>query len=136
MKDIVVRDLFDVSVFGTYVDYLKTKGNYIEVRFALGIAADAPVWAMTSDSSGWNSIDPQYVVNNNDGSVTIRFYHLCPVAIITKSSVAAATDSASVQSPQTGYPENTLPFEELAIAFGALAIVFFLTGSTKRITRH
>lgn len=76
MKDIVVRDLFDVSVFGTYADYLNTEGNYIEVRFALGIEANAPVWAMTRDSGGWNSIDPQYVVNNNTDplpSVSITF---------------------------------------------------------------
>ena len=49
IKNVVVRDLFDISTIGDYAKYLQEEGSTITIRFKL--SADSAVWDSTMD--GW-----------------------------------------------------------------------------------
>lgn len=102
--DLVVRDLFDVSMTDEYENQL-TDGNYVEITFDLGLDPDQELIVLqSSDKETWEVLDPSNVVINEDGSVTVRLYKLGVLAFLVDGEAIFLDPSAedTVASPQTG----------------------------------
>lgn len=127
VEDLVVRDVFDVSVSGEAAEFLAQEGNTITFRFQLNIAPSSTLLVLHNyEGSNWEVIDDDKVVINNDGSVDVTFDSLSPVAFVvdkTETDTSASTDDDAPTSPQTG--DSSLP--PVAgmglIALGTIAIV-------------
>lgn len=148
VDELVVRDLFDVSV-DEQVRALLEAGNSIELQFRLGVAADDLVICLHNYSEdNWEVIDQQNVVNDGDGSVTVRFTSLSPIAFAVKNTSGnSAATTAPVQNetaqqtattaqdevdgkpnPETGMMEGMGSIAlagavAVAAGFGAVAVV-------------
>ena len=127
VADLVVRDVFDVSVSGAAAEYLAQEGNNITFRFGLNLAPTATlIFLHNYEGSNWEVIDNDRVVINADGSVDVTFDSLSPVAFVvdqTETDTSASTDDDAPTSPQTG--DSGLPPVAGAglIALGGIAIV-------------
>lgn len=127
VEDLVVRDVFDVSVSGEAAEFLAQEGNAITIRFQLNIAPSSTLLVLHNyEGSNWEVIDDDKVVINNDGSVDVTFDSLSPVAFVvdqTETDTSASTDDDAPTSPQTG--DSSLPPVAGAglIALGTIAIV-------------
>ena len=120
VKDLVVRDLFDVSVVGTYAQYLDTDGDTITVRFKVSADPQALVGVLfTLDGETWQTIPEDRIIRNSDGTVNIILDAEGVVAFLFDGGkLSVSTDG--VTSPQTGEPEPD--YLSLAVA-GAAAVV-------------
>lgn len=127
VEDLVVRDVFDVSVSGEAAEFLAQEGNAITIRFQLNIAPSSTLLVLHNyEGSNWEVISDDKVVINNDGSVDVTFDSLSPVAFVvdqTETDTSASTDDDAPTSPQTG--DSSLPPVAGAglIALGTIAIV-------------
>ena len=127
VEDLVVRDVFDVSVSGEAAEFLAQEGNAITIRFQLNIAPTSTLLVLHNyEGSNWEVIDDDKVVINNDGSVDVSFDSLSPVAFVvdqTETDTSASTDDDAPTSPQTG--DSSLPPVAGAglIALGTIALV-------------
>lgn len=126
VADLVVRDVFDVSLTGTAAEYLAQEGNNITLRFDVGVAPSATLIVLHNyEGSNWEVIDDDKVVINNDGSVDVTFDSLSPIAFVvdsTETDTSASTDADAPTSPQTG--DSSLPPVAGAglIALGCVAL--------------
>ena len=103
--DLVIRDLFDVSVTGIYADYLKQEGNYIKIRFKL--SEDAKLLAAVLHNiigSDWETVVNDRITRNDDKTVDVVFYDLSPIALLFDAG-KLGVDPNGPTSPQTGEPE-------------------------------
>lgn len=111
VDDLVVRDLFDVTL-GDEEHALLEGGNTIDLRFQLGIGAEDLVLCLHNlGGEEWEVIDPSRVVNNGDGTVTVTFDSLSPVAFVVQKTDAAGSDaeSSGTVPTQTGVDNSTDP---------------------------
>ena len=127
VEDLVVRDLFDVSVEGDAAEYLAQEGNRITIRFALNIAPTATLLVLHNyEGSNWEVIPDDRVVRNADGSVDVTFDSLSPVAFVvdkTETDTTISTDVNAPTSPQTG-DESGFPVAGAGlIVLGCAAVV-------------
>lgn len=102
-EDLVVRDLFDASLYGTeYVDALNDEGHYIEITFDLDVDPDDPlVILVTNDNKTWFMLTPDDYIIHADGSVTMFLEELGTIAILVDSGKQTSTGT-SVKAPKTG----------------------------------
>ena len=111
----VIRDLLDVSYkyedcrqkedHGNKPQQLKEEGVTLTVTLDLGIAAtdnilvlsfvEGEASARTGDLSAYQWIPAEKVVNNGDGTLTVEFEDICPVAFVTRLSDSAPTGDAA-----------------------------------------
>ncbi|MFR6278724.1 MAG: hypothetical protein ACLULM_07675, partial [Acutalibacter sp.] len=83
VADLVVRDVFDVSLTGTAAEYLAQEGNNITLRFDLGLAPSATLIVLHNyEGSNWEIIPDDRVVQNADGTVDVTFDSLSPIAFV------------------------------------------------------
>ena len=109
-KVFVVRDLFDVSIdFGTEEPVEEVN---IAITFDLGIAADAEVAVMFFDGT-WISVEN--IKNNGDGTVTVIFDKVGPVAFCVEDAEKSPTPPTSDSLGQKLIPWAVL----LVLASGA-----------------
>ncbi len=126
VADLVVRDVFDVSLTGTAAEYLAQEGNNITLRFDLGLAPSATLIVLHNyEGSNWEIIPDDRVVQNADGTVDVTFDSLSPIAFVvdkTETDTSVATDADAPTSPQTG--DRSLPPVAGAglIALGCVAL--------------
>lgn len=86
VEDLVVRDLFDVTVDAETKALLEA-GNSIRISFKLGVAADEFVICLHNYSENlWEVIDNDKVKNNGDGTVTVEFTSLSPIAFAVQNT--------------------------------------------------
>lgn len=112
--DLVVKDLFDVSVVCDNLEAaLAPVGNTLDITFELGVDANEEVFIMTYKNNTWAPIEN--VVNNGDGTVTGTFEGFCPVAIFVEGEGGS-------DSPETGVLDVTYIWAIVA-ALSALLIV-------------
>lgn len=124
VSDLVIRDLFDVRVTGTYKEYLDEEGNKITIRFDLNLSPDATLLVLHNYSgSDWEVIDNDRVVINDDGSVDVTFDSLSPVAFVVDAA-NVKVDPNGPTSPQTG--DNGISIAWIAVAALVCVVV---TGS-------
>lgn len=126
VADLVVRDVFDVSLTGTAAEYLAQEGNNITLRFDVGVAPSATLIVLHNyEGSNWEIIPDDRVVQNADGTVDVTFDSLSPIAFVvdsTETDTSASIDANAPTSPQTG--DNSLPPVAGAglIALGCVAL--------------
>ena len=126
VADLVVRDVFDVSLTGTAAEYLAQEGNNITLRFDLGLAPSATLIVLHNyEGSNWEIIPDDRVVQNANGTVDVTFDSLSPIAFVvdsTETDTSASTDADAPTSPQTG--DSSLPPVAGAglIALGCVAL--------------
>ncbi len=107
LDDLVVRDLFDVSVSGTYANYLNTDGNYLVVRFKLSTDAQSLASVLFSeDGKTWKALPNSYIKRNSDGTVEIILHKEGVLAFLFDAG-KLSVDPNGPSSPQTGEPEVT-----------------------------
>lgn len=133
VDNLVVRDLFDVSVSDD-IKALLDGGNTITIRFQLGISKDDTVLCLHNiEADKWEVIDPSKVVNNGDGTVSVTFDSLSPVAfVVEKQEEAIPVDKPetseeaveSVPTAETGTEEteNTV-FLWIGLGFAMVAAI-------------
>lgn len=127
VADLVVRDVFDVSVSGTFADYLAVEGNTITIRFDLNLTPSALLLVLHNHSgSDWEIISKDRVVRNADGSVDVTFDSLSPVAFVV-DGFSMESDPNAPTSPQTG--DSSFPVGGItAVLLGSAVVAgVFLT---------
>lgn len=124
VDDLVVRDLFDVTL-GDEEKALLKDGNYVDIRFKVGIAKDDVLLCLHNVSgTEWEVIDPSKVVNNGDGTVTVSFNSLSPIAFAVQTSEGGSTTQPSdkpVGPAETG--ERGISPAVLWVGAAALVVV-------------
>lgn len=127
VEDLVVRDLFDVTVRGEYETYLDTDGNSITIRFALDLSPDALLLVLHNYSgTEWEVIQNDQVVRHENGDVSVTFDSLSPVAFVVDGG-AVVIDPNAPSSPQTGVSMSSVMLI-CAAGLTCAAAVFFIMG--------
>ena len=122
IENLVVRDLFDVSVFGTYEELLEQEGNTIEVTFQL--SADSQNLAAVLhniEGTEWETVPEDRISRNDDNTVTVTFHSLSPVAFVYENVNLEARPGK--KSPETGEANYAGLVAAGLMAAGAVAIV-------------
>lgn len=103
-EDLVVRDLFDASLYGTaYVDSLNDDGHYIEITFDMAVRPNDPlVFLVSNDNKTWKALDSDAYKVNADGSVTVYLEEMGTIAVLVDSEMQSNGSGESVKSPKTG----------------------------------
>ncbi len=106
--DYIIRDLFDISFehddcreieeHGHKDQILAQEGVTLTLRLGTNFGADEKVVVMSYVDGQW--IEAKSVVVNEDGTITVVFEDICPVAILTRTS--GGSGSGTGGSPQTG----------------------------------
>ena len=126
LQDLVVKDLFDVSVLcDPLEEFLEPTGTTLCLDFDAHVEPGTFVTVLTYKGGKWNMIEDVKVLE--DGSVTCdTFENFCPVVIL-----AEATDGAPViETVNTGDPSSMGLW--LAVAAASLvAIVLCVAGLKK-----
>lgn len=107
----VIRDLVDVSYkyndcrtkegHGNKPEALKEVGKTLTITFDMGLDKDTELIVMTyienpkTRTSEGTWVPAESVVNNGDGTLTVVFEDICPVAFVTKLSDSAPTGDAA-----------------------------------------
>ncbi len=118
----VVSNLFDMYAVGS--DAAFENGKDLVVKLDLKLPEDAKVNIATLCEDEWVVLPEEQVVNNEDGTVTITFEELCPIAVIRNTG-----DAEEVQSPQTN--DATLPYAAMAMVVGLAGIAVLALGLKK-----
>ncbi len=128
VDDLVVRDLFDVTISGAYADYLSREGYSISIRFNLSTDPDflAAVLHNTGGTT-WETIHNSRITRNADNTVDIVFYSLSPVAFLFDAG-QLGIDPNGPDSPQTGEPSYTMVW----IAAGVILTLALTYGVVKK----
>ncbi len=125
VDDLVIVDLFDVSIPQSYEDYLTYDGNKMMVRFAVDISQNAPLIAMINcdilAGEDWHVIPQNNITRNQDGSVSITFDKFCPVIFLTDGG-QITIDPTGPKSPQTG--DNLYLYMLFVAATAVFAIMY------------
>lgn len=120
--DLVIRDFFTVEELCDELKEHDSKGN-IKITFDLGIGADDFITAMVYIDGKWQAVP---VVNNGDGTVTVTFTELGPVAFMTPDGTIIA--------PTTGdadYSQVILWSCVMGVALVAIVAVLFTSRKKK-----
>ena len=110
-NDYVIRDLVDVSYkyndcrtaegHGNKPEELKAPGKTVTIVFDMGLAAHEKLIVMTyienpnARTSEGTWVPVESVVNNGDGTLTVVFEDICPVAFVTELGNAPPTGDAA-----------------------------------------
>ncbi len=119
--DLVIRDLFDITGICSELKALPKDGQSIELTFDLSVAKDSLVLGMIYVDGQWKQLD---LTNKGDGTVTVTFTELCPVAFLVPASTASA--------PTTGEDMGKLVVWGVLLAVSAVAVVLLIVFGRKK----
>jgi hypothetical protein len=116
--EMVIRDLIDATwLCGDHPEMLVPEGVTLELTFDIGVAAGVAVYVHTYNDGVWNKVVKAH--NNGDGTVTVVFEHLCPIAFSVRS------DSYTPPS-QTGDAFSAHWVVLMAVSGAALCAMFVM----------
>ena len=96
---LVVKDLFEVTAYGDYVEYLYNDDYYLEVTFDTDLDTSKPLVVIHShDSVHWHIHSADELALGADGQVTLKMYDLGAVAFLVEAEQTVDAETA-VQSP-------------------------------------
>lgn len=102
-EDMIVRDLFEITLYGENLEKFYDENNFITLTFAVDVSADEPLLVMVSDdSAAWYTLPAENVQVNNDGTITVHLPDLGAVAFVVESLNDAADMTNAVMSPGAG----------------------------------
>ena len=82
-EDMIVRDLFEITAYGEYVDFFYEEGAFIEITFDTELDPTEPFIVLCSHNSvNWHSLPAEDVIVNADGTVTLRIEELGTIAFL------------------------------------------------------
>ncbi len=102
VDDLVVRDLFDVTVTGNYTGKLGN-GNYLKITFKVSDASSLVGALFSKNGDEWNIIDGTKMVKNADGTVTITIEDIGVVSFLYDNGKLPG-GSTGHYAPQTSDP--------------------------------
>ena len=106
LDDLVVRDLFDVTVTGAYAEYLSQDGASISIRFKLSADAESLAAVLHNvEGTTWETVSNDRITRNSDYTADVVFYSLSPVAFLFDAG-KLDVDPDAPNSPQTGEPAS------------------------------
>lgn len=83
VDNLVVRDLIDVTLTGTYKDHLEVEGNTITLTFKLGIGSNEFLKVLHNyEADKWEMIAEDRVKVQENGDVSVTFDSLSPIAFV------------------------------------------------------
>ena len=82
--DLVIKDLFDVTDYCDDINEHLNGGAVLDLTFDLGIGAGTFITAMVYVDGKW--VPVKNCINNGDGTVTVEFTDICPVAFLVPGS--------------------------------------------------
>lgn len=83
---LIVKDLFEVSAYGDYLEYLYNEGYSLELTFTTELDPEMPVVVIHSaDSVQWHVHPIEEATVHEDGTITLRMYNLGTVAILIEN---------------------------------------------------
>ncbi len=100
----VAKALFDLDLAQDIIDFLKNHpGSYLEVIFDTKFASAADVPTIVYNcGEGWKVIEKKNVrFNASNGSITVRFYELCPIMLLLPDDGRLLVGEAHIVSPGT-----------------------------------
>lgn len=110
VNDLVVRDLFDVTVKGTYVEKL-SGDNYLKITFKVSDATSLVGALFTANGTTWTTISGSDMMINSDGTVTITVREVGVVAFLydngtipNRNHKKNTVDDGEHYAPQTSDP--------------------------------
>lgn len=114
--DLVVKDLFDVSDYCDDIEEYLNNGSVLELTFNVGIDAGTFITAMVYVDGKWQPVVD--CINNGDGTVTVKFDKICPVAFLVPGTGA----STSTVSPTTSDASGVILWSVvMVLSLGAIA---------------
>ncbi len=100
--DVVVRDMFDVTISGAAAEHLSQPGNSITIRFHLSGNVDSLAAVLHyTDGNTWETIPNARVIRIDENTVDVVFTSLSPIAFLFDAG-ALGVDPAAPPSPKTG----------------------------------
>ncbi len=84
VDDLVIKDLFDVTDYCEDIPEHLNGGAVLDLTFDLGIASGSFITAMVYVDGKW--VPVKDCINNGDGTVTVKFDQICPVAFLVPGS--------------------------------------------------
>lgn len=119
--DLVIKDLFDISGECTDIKDHINGENILELTFKVGVDADTFITAMVYVDGKWVPVVD--CINNGDGTVTVQFDKICPVAFL----VPGTTTNSSTVSPATSDVSGVILWGSVMFVSlaAAVAIVIF-----------
>lgn len=102
-QDLIVRDLFEVTMYGEDLDYFYDNDQYLEAEFDVDLVQGEPLVVLVSDDSAtWSVLPAEDVTVNASGSVTVRLSELGTVAFAVQAEDQSINMEGAVMSPATG----------------------------------
>ena len=95
VDDLVIKDLFDVTDYCEDIPTHLKGGSILDLTFDLGISSNTFITAMVYVDGKWQPVVD--TINNGDGTVTVKFDKICPVAFL----VPGSGENMSTVSPTT-----------------------------------
>lgn len=116
--DLVIKDLFDVTDYCEDLKEHLNGGSILDLTFKVGIAEGTFITAMVYVDGKWTPVVD--CINNGDGTVTVKFDKICPVAFL----VPGGGQNMDVVSPTTGDTSGVMLWT--VVMFAALGGIFAL----------
>lgn len=86
-EDMVVLDLVDIVLSDEYAKLLKEEGNHLALTFKMNIDKDETMLVLHNyEADKWETIYGEQVTMNDNGTVTVDFESLSPVAFVVKGN--------------------------------------------------
>lgn len=98
-EQLVIKDLFEITAYGEYLEYMYDEDHYLEFTFDANLDPNkALVVIHSADSEHWHVHTIEEENMNADGTVTLKMYDLGAVAFLVEKEVKVNEETA-VQSP-------------------------------------
>lgn len=118
VDDLVIKDLFDITEDCDDVKENLKNGAVLDLTFDLGIGSSTFITAMVYVDGKWVPVVD--CINNGDGTVTVKFDQICPVAFL----VPGSGQNIDVVSPTTSDASGiALWVGVMVIALGAIVAI-------------
>lgn len=121
VDDLVIKDLFDVTDYCEDLPEHLKDGAILDLTFDLGIGNSTFITAMVYVDGKWVPVAD--CINNGDGTVTVKFDQICPVAFL----VPGSGQNVDIVSPTTSDASGVIIWSAvMVVALGAIvALVIF-----------
>lgn len=122
VQDLVIRDLFDVTI-SPEAAALLAAGGTVEFQFELGIGPDEQMLVLHNlKGTEWEVIDPERVINRGDGTLSVQFGSLSPIAFVSvPGTVSVDPENPEHKSPQTS-DDTAWPWVAGAVLFSVVML--------------
>ena len=98
---IVVQDIFDLSV-GQDLDFSNGQKLKVTLDGNYNPGDTIIVTVYNKETGAWDFIATDDITVNADGSITVNFPHLCPVAVLTASEMTTLSAEEVVAEEESG----------------------------------